>query len=545
MFQGHPKGLYVLFFSNMGERFGYYTMLAIFVYFLSDHFGWNEAHATHIYGIFLAGIYFMPLFGGLLADKVLGYGKTIMLGLFFMMLGYALLAMPSSNPYFVYGALATICVGVGFFKGNLSVILGNLYNKTVELKDAAFNIFYMGINIGAFFAPYAAEGMKSFFLRQQGFEYHPGIPQLAHDFMNGVAKDYTLLHEVANNYSMTDTMQFCKTYLSTLAHGYNAAFAIAGVAMLLSLGIFLVFRKHYVEGDYSTSKDKKMAASDIQLTPEQTKDRVIALLAIFGIVVFFWMAFHQNGAALSFFAKSYTKLSVSKFTYLFFNLPTLLSIIAVLLGLLALWRGTKIVRVLGAIFALAGAGIITWKYLSFPETIQISPELFQTFNPIFIVFMTPIIVGFFTYLGKKKKEPSSPAKIGIGMFITAIGFSIMLVASLGLPPVSALKGTQVSPSLVSPYWLISIYFVLTIAELFLSPMGLSFVSKVSPPNMRGLMQGGWLASTAIGNYLAGYVGRFYQNWELWQFFLLLVTTSLLAAFLVAIVLKKINKAISS
>ena len=154
MFKGHPKGLYVLFFSNMGERFGYYTMLAIFVYYLSDRFGWDETASSNVYGLFLAGVYFVPLFGGLLADRVLGYGKTILLGLLFMISGYAMLAIPTQSPYMVYASLAVISLGVGFFKGNLSVILGNLYNQKTALKDAAFNIFYMGINIGAFFAPY-------------------------------------------------------------------------------------------------------------------------------------------------------------------------------------------------------------------------------------------------------------------------------------------------------------------------------------------------------------------------------------------------------
>ncbi len=606
MFKDHPKGLYVLFFSNMGERFGYYTMIAIFTQYLMDHFGWHEDQASALYGYFLAGIYFMPFLGGILADQVLGYGKTITLGIVVMALGYTFLGGPLfapvlDTPTFVVLALAVIAIGTGFFKGNLAVLVGNLYNnKSSSLKDAAFNIYYMGINIGAFFAAYAAKGIKDYLLASHGFVYDQNIPQIAQAYMKGDLSQVSL-HKLQEFFGSTDPAYLKSTaanYLSTLASGYDAGFIIAGLSMVISIVIFLGFRKYYKEADY-TAKDKKHQDKDIQLTPKQTKDRVIALLLIFFIVIFFWMAFHQNGSTLTFFAKKYTDLDVSQFTKLIFDIPTMLFFIGVVLSILAIfkkeigaefkliggiylaipgilmiyyldeggysfnqllipiigillgifgffikYRNNSSHKFYGLLYAVFGALFIYSRYNSFGPDNQISPELFQSFNPYFIIFMTPIVVSFFAWLNKRSKEPDPPAKIGIGMFITAIGFTIMIIASLGLPSVGSL-GEQPSSVLMSPYYLISTYFVLTIAELFLSPMGLSFVAKVSPPKMRGMMQGGWLAATAIGNYLAGFIGRFYKEWELWQFFLLVVVTSLVSVVMLLAALKKIRSAISS
>jgi len=501
MFKGHPKGLAVLFFANMGERFGFYTMLSVFTYYLMANFGWDESTSSNVYGIFLAGVYFMPLFGGLIADHLLGYGKTIVIGTLIMTGGYALLAVPTGNEALVYAALATIAVGNGLFKGNLVVIVGNLYEKKEMsvFRDAAFNIFYMGINIGAFFAPFAASAIKDYFV---------------------------------------DTLN-----LST-AQGYNAAFALAGVGMILSLLVFLAFRKHYADADYR-AKDKKKAATDAaDLTPRQARDRVTALLIVFGIVVFFWMAFHQNGATLSLFAKQFTVDSVGREWFMLFDLPAFLSVIAAVGSLVFLLRGEVASRVKAsaAVVLAAAIGVGYWRWSTFKDANFLDPELFQSFNPCFIVFLTPLIVAIFAKLAAAKKEPSSPGKIGIGMLVTAIGFSIMIAASIGLPGVHTLGESGRSAIAVSPAWLISTYFTLTIAELFLSPMGLSFVARVAPPKIRGLMQGGWLCATAVGNYLAGFIGRFYQSWELWQFFLLLVVAALISAVAVALVLKKLKAA---
>jgi POT family proton-dependent oligopeptide transporter len=548
MFKGHPKGLFVLFFSNMGERFGYYTMLAIFSLYLQDHFGFDETKAASIYGYFLAAIYFMPLIGGIIADNLLGYGKTVLVGIVVMGLGYAMLAQPATTPLPVYISLGVISLGVGLFKGNLVVIVGNLYDKSGlgHLRDAAFNIFYMGINIGAFFAPHAASGIKNYIMKTAGLTYDSSIPKIANELIRtGHSENIAKLQSFSGINDIAALKVYATNYLDVLSKGYNWGFAIAGLSMIISIIIYLGFRKYYKEADYR-QKDKIKTDTEIELSPKQVKDRIIALLLVFLIVIFFWLAFHQNGSTLTFFAKNYTNLNTNKFTFMLFNIPAILSIFAVILAIVSIINKTmsKVWKITNTILGIAGLSYITYLLNTLPSENKVGPELFQAFNPIFIVVLTPVIVGYFSYLNKKKKEPSSPAKIGIGMVITGIGFGIMLLASIGLPSVMALNGNT-SPITVSPYWLISTYFTLTIAELFLSPMGLSFVSKVAPPKIKGLMQAGWLGATAIGNMLAGYVGRFYQHWELWQFFTLLIVTCLLSAIIMALILKKIKAAMIS
>ncbi len=498
MFKNHPKGLAVLFFTEMWERFGFYTMLAIFVLYLQENFGWDAATTTNVYGIFLAFVYFMPIFGGWVADNLLGYGKTITIGAIIMAIGYALMAVPTHSEIQLYIALGIIAFGNGLFKANISVLVGNLYSHADgSTKDAGYNIFYMGINIGAFYAPQAAAGIKNFMMSNFGV---------------------------------------------TLAEGYNAGFALAAFGMIISLLIFNIFKKYYKDADYQ-SKHVENSEKDLQLPKEQEKERVIALITVFAIVIFFWMSFHQNGAALTLFAKSYTNLVVGKLTYLLFDIIGLHGILALLLGAGFFFsKSTKgKAKIYSLVAMIIGILIIVLKLAETGDKNVISPEQFQSFNPMFIILLTPVIVGYFKFLHSKGKEPSSPGKIGIGMVLTAVTYGIMIIASIGLPAVHSL-GNGTSPILVSPYWLIISYLVITLAELHLSPMGLSFVSKVAPPKMKGLMMGMWFGATAVGTYLAGFVGRFYQDWELWQFFLLLVITSLFAAFLIAIFLKKLKHA---
>ncbi|MDZ7763048.1 MAG: oligopeptide:H+ symporter [Melioribacteraceae bacterium] len=287
MFKGHPKGLYVLFFTEMWERFGFYTMLAIFVLYLQENYGWDTATVTNIYGVFLAAVYFAPIIGGWIADNLLGYGKTIAIGAVTMGVGYGLMAIPTTVELQLYAALAVVVIGNGLFKANISVLVGNLYaHKDGSLKDAGYNIFYMGINIGAFYAPMAASTIKNFFV---------------------------------NNFG------------TTLAEGYNAGFAIAALGMFFSIIIFLAFRKYYKDADYQ-SKNQENTDKDVVLTKTQEKNRIIALMTIFVIVIFFWMSFHQNGAALTLFARDYITPTVSKFTFLLFDVLGLHGILAILLG---------------------------------------------------------------------------------------------------------------------------------------------------------------------------------------------------------------------
>ncbi len=497
MFKDHPKGLYVLFFTEMWERFGFYTMLSIFVLYLSENFHWSDATTGQVYGLFLGGVYFTPLIGGWLADNVFGYSKTIIMGALTLAVGYALMAVPTKEASFLYLALVVVVIGNGLFKANISVLVGNLNSHANgSLKDAAYNIFYMGINVGAFFAPFGADGIKDF---------------------------------VMNHFH------------ATLAEGYNAAFGLAAIGMLLSIVVFTVFKKHYKMADYR-SKDKGNEHRDIVLTKQQEKDRIIALFTIFAIVIFFWMIYYQNGFTLTLFAKNYTVSSVGPVTYLLFDPLGLFSLIAIVLGIAGIFnkKTTKKLKTWSGVAVVAALIIVVYKLTTLPASNGIAPELFQTFNPMFIVFLTPIIVGFFAWLNKRKKEPSTPGKMGLAMVITAVAYLIMIFASYGLPKVDANPGATFSH--VTPYWLISTYFVMTIAELFLSPMGLSFVSKVAPPRMKGLMMGGWFVASAVGSYLAGFIGQFYQDWQLWQFFLFLLITSLISAGLVVLFLKKLRRA---
>lgn len=555
MFKGHPKGLYVAFFANMGERFGYYTMLAIFVLYLQSKFGWSATEAGHVYGGFLFGIYFLPLLGGYIADNVLGYGKTIILGTIIMFAGYFMLALPGTGQWFIYGALAIISLGTGLFKGNLQALVGNLYDeaKYSKLRDSAFNIFYMGINIGAFFAPSAAKAMRKWILNTQGLEYDKSIPSLAHKYLDGTlenSKELSAFAHAQMGDAFTNLTEFSHHYIDAISKAYNAGFAVAGVSMILSLAIFIGFRKYYKHADI-THKQKKALQTEpvVELSPKQTKDRLMALGLVFLVVIFFWMAFHQNGFTLTIFARDYTVGAVNKATAIVFNLSTFLPILIGILGfVLLIGKGNSSkVRLSGAAIAIISilAGYYSISQLQ-PEGNPISPETFQQFNPIFIVFLTPVIVGYFGYLRKKDKEPSSPKKIGIGMLITAVGFFLMVLASQGLvSPHDLAQQGGVSDTLRSPFWLIGTYFTLTIAELFLSPIGISFVSKVAPPQYKGLAQGGWLGATAIGNLAAGLIGPFWDKWELWQFFGLLVVLTLLSAIFIFSILKLLERATNS
>ncbi|MGE5425000.1 MAG: hypothetical protein ACM3N9_06530, partial [Syntrophothermus sp.] len=417
----------------------------------------------------------------------------------------------------------------------------------------AFNIFYMGINIGAFFAPSAAEAMRNWIMGMKGFTYNQAIPSLCHKYLENPSGDHTQLMTLAQEQAgagFTNLHDFAVNYISAISSAYNAGFAVAAVSMIASLLIFIGFRKYYKHADV-THKQRKASkdANVAELSSTQVKDRLIALGLVFFVVMFFWMAFHQNGFTLTIFARDYTVPTVSKGTAILFNLSTFLPLLISILGIyLVAGKGHSAkTRIFGAIAGVLSIiiSIITISRLM-PEGNPISPEIFQQFNPIFIVFLTPVIIGLFSYMRKNDKEPTSPQKIGIGMVITALGFLIMVFASTGLlsPSDLAAKGGM-SDTLRSPYWLIGTYFTLTIAELFLSPIGISFVSKVAPPQHKGLAQGGWFGATALGNLGAGFIGRFWDKWEIWQFFMLLVILTIISAGIMFAILKRLERATNS
>jgi len=556
MFKGHPKGLFVAFFANMGERFGFYTMISIFVLFMQAKYGMSAAAAGFMYSTFMVGVYILPLLGGFLADRYLGYGRTISLGMIVMFLGYALLALPTTmNSGFalIVAALAVICLGTGLFKGNLQALVGNLYDdpKYSPMRDRAFNIFYMGINVGAMFAPTASEAVSNWVLGKAHLVYDSRIPAMANDFLKGKLADVAGYLGIAQGQDPSVTADslrgFSETYINSLSKSYHYGFGVALISLVISMLIFWGFKKHYKAADMTERQKKKSAAHQsqvVELTPAQTKERLVALGLVFFVVIFFWMAFHQSAVTMTFFARDYTVPSVGQVTNLWFDLAGLLPIFLALAGLVfALRKSVKpLARGIGASVAL-GFGLLAWlRFSSYAAVNPFAPQRFQHFNPFFIVALTPIVVVLFAALNKKGKEPSAPRKIGYGMLITAGAYTILLLGSLGLPSPKALGGL-VAPaaSQVSVYWLIATYFGVTIAELFLSPIGISFVSRVAPPKYKGLMQGGWFAATAIGNNLVGVIAWFWMRVPLWAVWLILVAACLLSAAFIFSIMKRLER----
>ena len=552
MFKGQPKGLYALALANTGERFGYYTMLAIFTLFLQAKFGFSAAATSNIFAGFLALVYFLPLLGGILADKF-GYGKMVVTGIIVMFAGYVALAIPASNgmdgKIAMFGALFLIALGTGLFKGNLQVMVGNLYDapEYQSKRDAAFSLFYMAINIGSMFAPTAATKITEYFMGKAQLTYDGAIPELCHQYLAGDMSVAERLTELASQQAAFtgDLTAFANTYISELYGAYHWGFAVACVSLVLSMGIYLGFRPWFKHADVNA---KQAAAAGNQaavqeLTPEQTKSRITALMLVFAVVIFFWMAFHQNGLTLTFFARDYTESFAEGFSRIGFNIWNLVLIVIAVYGLFAIFQSEKAKsKAIAAIITVLAIAGVAYQYVNLGDApVNVLPQTFQQFNPFFVVALTPVSMAVFGALAKKGKEPSAPRKIGIGMFIAALGFVIMAVGSLGLPTPDALaNGAAVDKT--SPNLLISTYLVLTFAELFLSPMGISFVTKVAPPKYKGMMMGGWFVATAIGNYLVSIGGNLWGDMPLWGVWSVFVAVCAIAAIFMFSMMKKLEDA---
>ncbi len=478
MFKGQPKGLLAAALANMGERFGFYTMMAILVLFLQAKFGLDGTSAGIIYSVFYALIYILALVGGLIADKTRNYKGTITIGLFVMALGYLMIAIPSPTPvpnktlFLIISCvgLFTIAFGNGLFKGNLQALVGQMYDNPQysKMRDSGFQLFYMFINVGAMFAPFVAKYVRGLWLAKNGFEYNPGLPSICHQYIDGTItpEGTARLTELAASVDKTGAYAgnldtFVNAYLDSFVTGFHYAFGVAILTMMVSVAIFLINKKKLP--DAKTKKEQDAAnASAAQMDVKEVKQRMYALFAVFAIVIFFWFSFHQNGLTLTFFARDYTSLN--------------------LFGL------------------------------------NLTVEDFQSANPLFVVFLTPIVIAVFGWLRAKGLEPSTPKKIAIGMLIAAIGFFVMSLGSFGLPlhkDVLAM-GSLPDAMKVTPFLLIGTYFILTVAELFISPLGISFVSKVAPPQYQGVMQGGWLGATALGNQLLFIGAIFYESIPIWM-----------------------------
>ena len=643
MFKGHPKALYALALANTGERFGYYTMLAVFALFLRANFGLDPDMASIIYSTFLGLVYFMPLFGGVLADKF-GYGKMVTIGISIMFVGYLLLSLPLGGDTLamvaMLGSLLFIAIGTGLFKGNLQVMVGNLYDdpKYSSKRDSAFSLFYMAINIGALFAPTAAVKIKDWAEKDLGFSGNDA---------------------------------------------YHFSFAVACVALIVSMAIYFACRSwfRHVEG----GKNNKSAAAKVEdnLTPAETKARIIALCLVFAVVIFFWMAFHQNGLTLTFFADEFNETAAFGAQTMLFDVWNLVLVIVAVYATFSVFQSNSAKGKL--LSGLVGSGVLAFLVyramgIKAGDTVAVDAPIFQQFNPFYVVALTPVSMAIFGALANKGKEPSAPRKIAYGMLVAALGFVVMVFGSKGLntpneqqssivvekgeklavamheadikgdksaldevekekkafeekltdaikeakkakkadkiakaekhlalyketyeaqwtilsggkeqlpvaenvapettPEVAAenatpettpeivaenttpevtveekiaaaektlaeIKATTKPVTRVSSYWLIFTYLILTFAELLLSPMGISFVTKVAPPKYKGLMMGGWFVATAIGNFLVAVGGLLWGGLPLTHVWSVFVVLCLLSALFMFVMMKRLESA---
>ena len=492
MFSKHPKGLIAAAISNMGERFGYYIMNAVLVLFLCSKFGLSDESSAIIYSLFYCGIYVLSLIGGIIADKTQNYKGTIMAGLIVMSLGYIILSVPVLSTENNIGwllpltcvALFLIAFGNGLFKGNLQAIVGQMYDNLEEdavkdgpeavklaksRRDSGFQIFYVFINVGGLIAPFVAPLLREWWLKAHQLAYNADLPALCHQYIKeGVSmasENMANLTELVTKVGGTvsdDLTPFCTQYLDVFNTGIHYSFIASVVAMGISLMIFMINKKIFptpgkkekVESVSYTAEEKAAMAKEI-------KQRLYALFAVLGVVIFFWFSFHQNGQSLSYFARD------------------------------------------------------------FVVTDSIAPEIWQAVNPFFVIVLTPIIMWFFGRLIRRGKEISTPKKIAIGMGIAGMAFLFLTIYSwiMGYPSGTEFKAMADSAKeglKTGPWVLIVIYFFLTVAELFISPLGLSFVSKVAPKHIQGLCQGLWLAATALGNLLLWIGPLMYNSWPIWQ-----------------------------
>jgi POT family proton-dependent oligopeptide transporter len=421
----HPRGLVFIFLTEMWERVGFYTLMAILVLYMDKVLGWPDSRKGDIYGAFLALCYFVPLLGGWLGDRVLGRLNTVRTGAVLMAIGYVGLALSSAAQVAsFYVGLLLIAFGTGLFKVNMSVLVGGLYAENAQLKDAGYNIFYMGVNVGAAIAPLLA------------------------------------------------------TFVNIYFHAYQISFWICAVGLVLAIIIFQSGRRHlvhaesvHIAGGGAARRDE---AGSRPMSPEETLQRIATLVTLFVIAIFFWVAFYQNGFALTLFAA----------------------------------RSTRV-----------------FKFLR--------PETYQFFEPFFIIVLTPLLLSFFGRLARQGREPSTPVKIFSGMLIMSLSMLLMVAASLA--------GGNRNVNIMSPAWLIGTYFIVTIAELLISPMGLSFVSKVAPPRLQGVMMGGWFAATAVGSYISGVLGKYYSAFAHHAYFLLLTGLLAISAVLVLASMKRLKR----
>lgn len=541
----HPKGLYYLFFTEMWERFGYYLMLGIFVLYMIDPkltggLEINDKNAYDIFGTFIALTYLTPFLGGFLADRMLGYVKAIYIGGALMGLGYIGLGL-FKDPVMFYTSMGCIIVGNGFFKPSISTLLGNLYSEEQykDNKDAGYNIFYMGINIGAFICNIIAAFMRNKFGWSEAF-ITAGVGMFIGLVIFALGKRHIIHANVLKPTQEGDT-----TISSVLVKVFLPAVIAGGLGWIIPGNIL-----------GSDSTDAFIFACipvvffyvSLYLRASQTDKRPIgALLAIFAVSLMFWAVFKQNGTVLTTWAKYYTDRSVPTSIEKPLENAYLVEVKDYKDKEITLYdseyrivkdESDKPKKEIGKDVYFRNIPDSQRTALEANPSQKVflyNPELFQSINPFWVVVLTPVVVGLFMYLRKKGKEPTTPAKIVLGMFISALSCLVMVAA------VYAANNGMVKASAL---WLVAAYGVITVGELCLSPMGLSLVSKLSPPRITALMMGGFFLSTAIGNKLSGVLAGMWYGYEhkssfFWVNFGLL----LLATFIGLSILKSLNRAL--
>jgi proton-dependent oligopeptide transporter, POT family len=544
MWKKHPKALPFLFFSEMWERFGYYLMIGIFTLYLKDvkaGYGMTEAESADLYGTFIALVFLTPFLGGLLADRYLGYRKSIIMGGLMMAAGYCLMSV--HNITALYTAMTLVIVGNGFFKPNISTLLGNVYNtpQYVKQKDDGYNIFYMGINIGAFICNFFGAALSNTMGWGAAF-FAAGIGMLIGVTVFLIGTKHYKAYDIKKGVSEND-MPMGKIVLLILVPAI-----VAGIA-----GYFIKGVTSYTNPNGNLLGSDSTDAFLFACIPvaffygslyfkgkKEEKRPIAALLAIFVVVILFWAVFKQNGSALTTWADRFTNREVTGQTEKVFRLFEQASPLVYKKDSIALYDNQ---------FRLQKADGKIIKEYNYPPYFKNIPaekrpsdgneislwatNLSQSINPGWVIILTPLIVAFFTWLRRKNKEPSTATKIAFGLLISALSALVM---------VGAVYASNNGTEKASVIWLISGYGVITIGELLLSPMGLSLVSKLSPVRITSLMMGGWFVSTSIGNKLSGVLATMWDSYDNKANFFLLNFFLLMAAAIVCfLMLRWLNR----
>ncbi len=537
----HPKGLYVLFFTEMWERFGYYLMIGIFYLYLTDTIGHggrglDVAAAVGIVGTYVALIYLSPFIGGLIADRYFGYAKSIFLGGSLLALGYFLIALNGSDLVMYAGLFAAI-IGNGFFKPNISTLLGNIYNRTdlKPKKDIAYNIFYMGINIGAFACNFVAAFLRNNYTWGWAFSaagfgmvfaliwFAIGLKHVRHaDIIKPVQEGDMPIGKIVSNVFLPALVAGVVGWFipgNILGADSNDAFIFAGIPVII-----FYFSLWYRAKGFE-------------------RKRISTLLILFGVSIIFWNIYNQNSTALTIWAQTYTDREAPKviqpalkpfgFLETVNTKPMEVPVVDSQFRALADEHG-KVMTKTGT--DLYFQNLPKEKYPPGDQDLKlISTEIYQSVNPFWIIVLTPVVVAFFGFMKARRRELSTPSKFAWGTLIAGLSSVIMIAACLS---------THIYMKKVSSWWIVSSYGVFTISELFVSPVGLSLTSKVAPRRLTALMMGGWFITTSLGGKISGILAGFWDKFDNKAvFFAISAIAAIIACFLLLPLTNRLNKVV--